>query len=70
MLAYARSVLDEAGEDVGQYCARRGSMPTEPVGTYVLDASILAKESLTDGALVIMERLAADGRFFASRGIV
>jgi TolB-like protein len=70
MLAYARSVLDEAGEDVLQYWARVGSAPSDPVGAYVLDASILAQEGLTDDALDIMERLSVEGRFFASRGIV
>lgn len=70
MLAYATAVLDEPGEDVRGYWARIGAAPSDPVAAYVLDASILAQEGFTDEALGIMERLTADGRFFASRGIV
>lgn len=68
LMAYANSILQE-GEPF-EYWSNTDFLAIEPVGTFALDASILAQQGLDDQALDILERVSADERFFASRGVV
>lgn len=66
LMNYCDSVLDIEN---AEYWSNSDFMGMESVGVVASDASILAQRGQSEMALTILENVANNGRFFASRGV-